>query len=623
MLCTTCRQIFSGFFSQRTSAHHIYLQKLEQAALDNCYICQVLWRTASDQPPRLSGKFENPKSKPISKYCFSRKSADGSEILELEFVVDRNGVEDGGSCVVFCLQSMNDADSIDVNVSSSAHTWESSVQNASKWLSECLDGHDRCRMSPLSGYTPTRLIQIGSPSADKIRLLLHPSEQGIVLRYATLSHCWGASQASEFSSLTSASRDVLEEGVSISDLDPVFQDAIYTARSLGLHFLWMDSLCIFQDSIADWHKEAPLMSHVYGGAVLNIAASVAEKNEASCFPERDLSLIQPCVIEPSWDNFENDVYNIYYTGFWDDTFESLPLMERAWVTQELLLAPRVLHLTGSQLFWECYELNACEAYPGGLPPNLPERWMMRDTLWTILHSARRGPESRVMTAVPEIRDAMRESWANIVEVYTACQLTYQSDKLMALSGFSRVMERALHDKYCAGLWRSTLITDLFWLGPCNGLELCPRPSPYRAPSWSWASLDGRVSLPSAYNEHCEVQTATQDPFGAVTGGLLRLSGSLTTIELRSRTDGGWLVFFDGTWWKDGGDQLHCLPLYLDTHQSPEWNKTSGQFRRVGVLNAFSKALGMDVWTKFEDQKKASWFEYESMSKDGRYEISIL
>ena len=107
MLCTTCRQIFSGSFSQRTSAHHFYLQKLEQAALDNCYICQVLWRKVSDQPPQLSEKPENPVSKPISQYCFSRKSVSGSDILELEFVIDRNGIEGGGTCVLFCLQNMN------------------------------------------------------------------------------------------------------------------------------------------------------------------------------------------------------------------------------------------------------------------------------------------------------------------------------------------------------------------------------------------------------------------------------------------------------------------------------------------------------------------------------------
>jgi hypothetical protein len=221
-----------------------------------------------------------------------------------------------------------------------------------------------------------------------------------------------------------------------------------------------------------------------------------------------------------------------------------------------------------------------------------------------------------------------------VEAYTTARLTYGTDKLIALSGISKSIGRYLGDKYCAGLWRTSLVTDLFWFGPSVRGEKFSRPNPYRAPSWSWASVDGRSSVLIFHTGQlediqaliniitCEVQTATGDPFGFVTGGFLRLSGLLATIQLELKPDGEWHVFFDGTWWNDkvrlyirldcapSTYHLHCLPLFLDNHQLPTWNlscllleptrKARGQFKRAGILHAFSGAMGMQVWTNFEE-----------------------
>lgn len=252
---------------------------------------------------------------------------------------------------------------------------------------------------------------------------------------------------------------------------------------------------------------------------------------------------------------------------------------------------------------------------------------------------------------------MKKLWKTIVEDYTAAQLTVATDKLIALSGIAKVMARALGDKYIAGLWETSFITDLFWLGSSDRRGLRPRPSPYRAPSWSWASSDGRVSLPLVIDEQtqhlkllidiaiCEIESTTDDSFGLVTKSLLRLSGPLATMQLAPKPNGEWLVFFDGTWWDDevrlditldcipSTHKLHCLPLFLDNHQVTIWNMSclllepsgncSGQFRRVGALHAFCGALGMQAWTQFGRKKNESWFEYEARCEDGRYLISIV
>ena len=45
-----------------------------------------------------------------------------------------------------------------------------------------------------------------------------------------------------------------------------------------------------------------------------------------------------------------------------------PLLQRAWVQQEVILAPRVLLFRQQQLLWDCCETKACETFPKGLHP---------------------------------------------------------------------------------------------------------------------------------------------------------------------------------------------------------------------------------------------------------------
>ena len=65
-------------------------------------------------------------------------------------------------------------------------------------------------------------------------------------------------------------------------------------RRLGLRFLWIDSLCIIQDSIENWTHESAMIGLVYSNATCNIAATAAEDSSAGCFFERNPLLAQPC-----------------------------------------------------------------------------------------------------------------------------------------------------------------------------------------------------------------------------------------------------------------------------------------------------------------------------------------
>jgi hypothetical protein len=69
-------------------------------------------------------------------------------------------------------------------------------------------------------------------------------------------------------------------------LPKTFRDAICVCRYLGIGFLWIDSLCIIQDSGEDWGRESSAMARVYGDAYLNIAATSAKDGTVGCFFDR-------------------------------------------------------------------------------------------------------------------------------------------------------------------------------------------------------------------------------------------------------------------------------------------------------------------------------------------------
>ncbi|OHF03688.1 heterokaryon incompatibility protein [Colletotrichum orchidophilum] len=119
-------------------------------------------------------------------------------------------------------------------------------------------------------WYPTRLLdrKASGGSLDSVRLAITfeepPSHND---RYATLSHCWGSAPVLE---LKKATCNDFREGTELSKLPKTFREAIQVTRRLGVRFLWMDSLCIFQDrdDLSDWLNEADLMHKVYSHSFL-------------------------------------------------------------------------------------------------------------------------------------------------------------------------------------------------------------------------------------------------------------------------------------------------------------------------------------------------------------------
>lgn len=146
------------------------------------------------------------------------------------------------------------------------------------WLNNCLSSHLLCRK--LSVFqAPTRLLEIYEGG---VRLCL-PRFMSMCPLYLTLSHCWGSMNTLK---LMKSNVDSFLREIPVQDLCNTFLDALIVTQTLGFDYLWIDSLCIIQDDLADWRRESTLMSEVYGNAVLNIAATHANNGSAGLFIKR-------------------------------------------------------------------------------------------------------------------------------------------------------------------------------------------------------------------------------------------------------------------------------------------------------------------------------------------------
>ncbi|KAK2009231.1 HET-domain-containing protein [Colletotrichum eremochloae] len=365
------------------------------------------------------------------------------------------------------------------------------IESLERWISNCTQNHRRCQNQSRGKWFPTRLLYI-SNAGQSARLIL-TKDTPPLHPYITLSHRWGDL---EYDKLTSSNIQDFQTSVDVGRLPKVFQDAIALSWSLGIHYLWIDSLCIKQDpDLSDWETEALLMQKVYSNSMLNISASRLGKEKEdkplNCPQPWDVSRPTHVIMEIEK---QKKPYWLIDGNIWEDEVEDTPLMQRAWVFQERFLAPRVLHFGKRQLAWECNELTALEMFPKGLPS-----FLLPQSKSNIL-STLTGDESRGDNASRNFREA----WRFLVGQYSRCELTYGKDKLIAFSGVAKMLEAYTGNEYIAGTWKNTLIYDLGWYrSGCDSEDFPSASTAYRAPSWSWMSVEGEIFLPSALDDVAE------------------------------------------------------------------------------------------------------------------------
>jgi hypothetical protein len=424
-----------------------------------------------------------------------------------------------------------------------------SMQTAAKWLQECVSSHLICNTPERNPvWYPTRLLRLAHSCEDESYVrLIHTAQEPPIGPYSTLSHCWGNIMPAQ---LTRAMASESDPRFSVVNLPKTFQEAIEVSKRLNIWYLWIDSLCIIQsgDDRQDWYREASLMEKVYMHSHCNISATDADDGTKGLFRHRTPQYIgRPRVrvnLEGIGSKTEHMECLVTNRSLWEDALDS-PIDKRGWVFQERYLAPRVLHFCRDQLFWECKELAACETFSRGLPLMT----LFSTSAWLKYNEQN---ERRITERMVNSTDTFSEDpWNKLVWTYTRKSLSVSGDKLVALSGVAKHMMSHVRDIYIVGMWRRDLEKKLMW----EVLEIRPRPPGYRAPSWSWASVDGPIWYVSraaqqslTHIEDVVLDYATEDTTGAVTGGWLDLSGHLRPMRLKGiKRDSGidWYMVVGG------------------------------------------------------------------------------
>lgn len=353
-----------------------------------------------------------------------------------------------------------------------------------RWIQDCKISHD-CAKSHTT-FLPTRLVRVDYTQ--------RPTSYQVVLRgecpeestYAALSYIWGNQQADKTLRLLSSNMDHLRSPNSTNFLPKTFQDAIRVIERLGIQYLWIDRLCIVQDSDEDWRAEAGTMHDVYKNSALTISAFSSLNDNTGLFFQRNVDQIVPTVVHLRTSNsdqlapYRHDGDNCRtYSILWHKEAETT---KRGWCYQERVLSPRVVHFGRSQIYWECRQRNACEMHP-----NRAGRPITRSTFKRLLG----GPMPDI-SADPYM--ALLQNWYTMIQMYSGTKLTYQSDRLIALAGLVNDLKCTLAElrpnmehPFMVGLWGEDLRFGLCWERYFfSHDQFQDRPLNSKIPSWSWA-----------------------------------------------------------------------------------------------------------------------------------------
>ncbi|KAK9793099.1 putative Heterokaryon incompatibility domain-containing protein [Seiridium cardinale] len=434
--------------------------------------------------------------------------------------------------------------------------------------------------------------------------------------------------------------------VQLNKISKVFVDAVGVAEKLGILYIWIDSLCIIQDSAEDWQAESAQMGSVYTHSILNIAATGFPNGQNGLFSKRDPDLLFPIML-----TLHQDWYATYGDGFrqlelrkgnytlidvntWRNEVDESPLCSRGWVAQERTLSIRTLHFGQRQLFWECLYGRRSEVFTEGfvrgtlakhpksflrsrtnerenrmrrlvrfrdnhreskkrfqtysererrgetslVPASFfkPKSYTLSDwqamltpqelegcdlsildeissrsweqyklLLQKWLVGAESDAQGRIAARVVRSMTLPQRQWVSIVELYSACSLSFSRDKLVAISGLASLISPDMDCQYLAGLWRKDLDHQLLWKVKDAKHEADSEDT--RGPSWTWASVDGRVEVPlwiesgtighpgkitwlSRINQAHVVLHSSQK-FGQVSSGCLTIIGRLGVFRV--------------------------------------------------------------------------------------------
>lgn len=494
---------------------------------------------------------------------------------------------------------------------------DQTISLAKKWLRNCLESHIICKKNHAHGFLPTRLIDLGTKASFRPRLVISKTLPPDV-HYMTLSYRWG--KMGDSFQLETGNYQKLTCEIPQENLPKTIIDAMNFCHGVDVRYLWIDAVCIIQDSTSDWALQSAQMADVYKNAVCSISAAWAEDSTQGLYRTRDQRLLQPLPVKTTLQRGASD-YNILIDDSWDCYVYNAPLFSRGWVLQEHLLSPRIFYFGRHELFWGCGTLRANESRPfefltrwvGAKQPKTLDAEKAVAQVFGFVNENGRSNSHLCKQFLPHPYSL----WQVILEAYSQLDLTVSNDRLVAVSGLAREVHQLIPENtYVSGLWKNYLPYQLLWTpqyvgGAIRDDKIC-RPEDFVAPSWSWASLSKTelsevIAHPAAVNhlinkvEPFEVDVLLQildvhttlldkDPFGRVSEGALKARGRLIRtmlcVEIEWTMSNSTLVPVPKKSWMITGEGLSLCSLDVMSDVKPSNSETIEYIKKISVRESF-------------------------------------
>lgn len=336
-----------------------------------------------------------------------------------------------------------------------------------QWTEYCVRSHGSTCQGKAQDFSAWKSF-FGVIDVNDMRLTSLPPGK----RYVALSYVWGSGPV--FTTKESNIKSLLSHGgirKNLSSLPRTIRDSIELVRALGERYLWVDALCIIQDSKRSWTLNSRVMDLVYGNAYLTICAADGENANAGLrgLDPSDRSM-PPQIIE----QYSPEV-RLMSTMPAENYIRQSVWNTRAWTFQERLVSARNLIFVGGRVYFQC----RCTARSIDIITEDESAGWSIEFIQSPLLMLQLLPNDPLLV------------YKKSLELYMTRNLTYSKDILAAFNGIGNLVCEALGGSLIHGLPSSHFDWALLWEAR-DAAERRVEEDDEIFPSWSWCGWKGEM-----------------------------------------------------------------------------------------------------------------------------------
>ncbi|KAH8776319.1 heterokaryon incompatibility protein-domain-containing protein [Diaporthe sp. PMI_573] len=347
-----------------------------------------------------------------------------------------------------------------------------------EWLRDCESQHLGDCVSP--GLGVAAVLPAEMRVIDVVQGCIIPTPSNC--RYLALSYVWG--QVPTFSLRRENFKNLETPGALWeyrSTTPKTISDAIQVTQRLGERYLWVDSLCIIQDSTQK-SSQVLGMGNIYGAAVLTLVAAQGDHANAGLIGLETGTRELKQITQEVWPDLILTA-SIDSPGHPADSVWA----SRGWTCQEQVISKRLLLFMHGQVMWQCPTCYLCEDTAAFNKVEPPERLHQ-------LPTKKQDPPSLRPTSIHSLKPLLRPQafshYASIINDYSKRRFTFEDDILLAFEGFGSVLHQSFRSPPLAGLPQAYFDQSILWMP--SHIQRRREGTGKIFPSWSWAGWVGQV-----------------------------------------------------------------------------------------------------------------------------------